>query len=271
MDFRFQILGSSSAGNCALLCTPECKILIDAGFSARRIGQMLALIGERLEDIDAVFLTHEHGDHTAGLRGLLRQKNIEFFANRDTAFALQQKLGARDGPWKLFETGATFRYRDLSVTPFSVPHDAHDPVGYVFEHGDGTLFAPHRSVAWVTDLGHLPRLVAEKVRHADVLVLEANYDIELLEMDSKRPWSTKQRIRGRHGHLSNEAAFTFLSETTDTRWRQVYLAHLSRDCNSLECIERTFAPLLQNGKNLRIDVVDPQNGAMPALTVSSLV
>lgn len=231
---------------------------------------MLEKSGERIEEIDAVFLTHEHSDHTAGLRGLIRQPKVEFFANRDTAFAAQSKLGDRKGRWKLFETGQVFRYRDLTVTPFSVPHDAHDPVGFVFEHGDGSLFSPHRSVAWVTDLGHLPRLVGEKVRSADILVLEANHDCDLLESDEKRPWSVKQRIRGRHGHLSNQAAFDFLAEADRPRWRHIYLAHLSRDCNSLECVERTFAPLRNGGKNFHIDVVDPQNGAMPALSFSSL-
>ncbi len=269
MEFRFQILGSSSSGNCALLCTPECKVLIDAGFSAREIGKRLQESGERLEDIDAVFLTHEHSDHTAGLRGLLRHKKVEFFANRDTAFAAQSRLGERKGRWKLFETGSAFRYRDLTVTPFSVPHDAHDPVGYVFEHGHDDLFSPRRSVAWVTDLGHLPRLVSEKVHSADVLVIEANHDVEMLEM-SPRPWSLKQRIRGRHGHLSNDAAFDFLAGAEQPRWQRIYLAHLSRECNSLECVERTFAPLRQGGKNFHIDVVDPQNGVMPALAFSSL-
>lgn len=270
MEMRFQILGSSSAGNCALLTTADCKILIDAGFSARKIAQKLDSVGESLDSIDAVFLTHEHGDHSAGVRGMAKRRNIQVFANRDTAQAVQSKLNGSRPAWQIFETDSVFDYRGLRVTPFSVPHDAYDPVGFVFECGDGSLFAPHRSVAWLTDLGHLPRLAREKVRHADVLVLEANHDSELLENDSKRPWSVKQRIRGRHGHLSNKAAFELLVEEAHTGWKHVYLAHLSRDCNSTELVERTFAPLRESGKRYRVDVVDPHNGTCPALDLIGL-
>lgn len=271
MVMRFQILGSSSSGNCALLTTAGCKILIDAGFSARKIKLMLESVGESLDSIDAVFLTHEHGDHTAGIRGLAKRAHISVFANRDTAFAVQQRFKDSKPQWKLFETGSSFAYRDLQVTPFSVPHDAHDPVGFVFESGDGSLFSPRRSVAWLTDLGHLPKLAREKVRNVDLLVLEANYDSELLENDEKRPWSVKQRIRGRHGHLSNSAALELLTEEESPRWRQVFLAHLSRDCNSLDIVKRTFEPLRQSGKKFSINVVDPNNGTCPAVDLFALV
>jgi len=270
MEMRFQILGSSSSGNCALLTTANSKILIDAGFSARRIGKLLESVGESLDAIDAVFLTHEHSDHASGIRGLARHQHIEVFANRDTASSVQSKLNGSRPQWKLFETGNAFAYRDLQVTPFSVPHDAHDPVGFVFEVGDGTLFAPHRRIAWLTDLGHLPQLAREKVRQADLLVLEANHDHDLLDNDTKRPWSVKQRIRGRHGHLSNKAAFELLAGEERPGWKQVFLAHLSRDCNSAECVERTFAPLQQAGKRFRIEVIEPVNGMGSAVDLIGL-
>ncbi|MEM9227551.1 MAG: MBL fold metallo-hydrolase, partial [Verrucomicrobiota bacterium] len=201
MSVQFRILGSSSSGNAALLSSPETKILIDAGFSAKRLDAMLQACGESLSKIDAIFVTHEHCDHIAGLKGLRRYPGIKVFANRDTARAIQPRLSHRPD-WQLLETGRSFRYADLEVTAFSVPHDACDPVGYVFAHGDGSLFAPYRSVAWATDLGYVPANVQEKIRQADLLVLEANHDSEMLEKDTVRPWSLKQRIRGRHGHLS---------------------------------------------------------------------
>ncbi|GHC09402.1 MBL fold metallo-hydrolase [Cerasicoccus arenae] len=217
---------------------------------------MLATIGESLESIDAVFITHEHGDHTAGLKALSRLPHIKVFANQDTARAAQAKLD-RKVNWGLFETGRSFQFADLKVFPFAIPHDAHDPVGYVFEGGDGSLFSPFRKVAWLTDLGYAPQLVREKVRECDLLVLEANYDLELLEQCEKRPWSTKQRIRGRHGHLSNDAAFELLAEAVSPRWRHICLAHLSRDCNDPELVHRQFEPLRNGNHNLRIDVFDP--------------
>ncbi|WP_269540219.1 MBL fold metallo-hydrolase [Cerasicoccus fimbriatus] len=255
---RFRILGSSSSGNAALLITPQSKVLIDAGFSGRRLREKLAGIGESLESIDAVFITHEHGDHTAGLKALTRLPHLKFFANRDTARAAQAKLD-RKVNWGLFETGVGFQFNDLKVHPFAIPHDAHDPVGYVFECGDGSLFSPFRKLAWLTDLGYAPQLVKEHIRDCDMLVLEANYDLELLERCEKRPWSTKQRIRGRHGHLSNEAAFELLAEAANPRWRHICLAHLSKDCNCPNLVHRHFEPLRNGNHNLRIDVFDPSS------------
>lgn len=269
MGLRFKILGSSSSGNCALLCTDACKVLIDAGFSGRKISQMLAENGESIDEIDAVFLTHEHGDHTAGLSGLSRKSRIEFFANRDTAQAAQSKL-KRPIAWKIFENGRSFRFKDIEVSPFSIPHDAYDPVGFVISAGDGSLFSPHRSLAWVTDLGYVPNLVRERIRDVDVLVVEANYDVKMLEADEKRPWSVKQRISGRHGHLSNDATFELLAEADKPRWQQVYLAHLSRDCNCMETVKRKFESLRTGSRKFKLDVVDPLNGGPAAFDFSSI-
>lgn len=261
---RLQILGSSSSGNCALLCTETTRVLVDAGFSGRRIGQLLEQAGHSIKEIDAVFLTHEHGDHSAGLNGLSRFGHLQIFANRDTAEAVQRGLKRRL-QWKVFTTGSSFTFRDLEVATFSLPHDAYDPVGYVFSTGGDDLFNPRRQVAWCTDLGHLPGHVAERVREADVLILEANHDIDLLDNDSARPWAVKQRIKGRHGHLSNAAAAEFLANTRAARWQRVYLVHLSRDCNSVEAVAKALP--WQNGTHppFKIDIVDPGNGMLPPL------
>jgi len=119
-------------------------------------GQLLAAVGESLECIDAVFLTHEHGDHTAGISGLSRHPHIKIFANHATARAVQ--AGLKHHPdWQCFETGARFRFRDLEIESFAVPHDAHDPVAFLFTHGSDDLFTPAGRLAWLTDLGHLRR------------------------------------------------------------------------------------------------------------------
>lgn len=141
MAMRFSILGSGSAGNSALLRTDNTRVLVDAGFSAKRLAGMLADLGEKLEQVDAILLTHEHSDHAAGLTGLARFPQIKVFANRATATALQAGLKHRID-WQLFETGGTFRFRDLEVSSFAVPHDAQDPVGFLIAHGEDDLLAP---------------------------------------------------------------------------------------------------------------------------------
>ena len=252
----FQILGSSSSGNCALLRTGNSKVLIDAGFSGKRICGMLESAGESIDSIDAVFLTHEHSDHSQGIRGLSKRQDLPVYANRDTADAVQAKLSKRAN-WQIFQTGTHFHFRDLEVRSFSLPHDAYDPVGFSFHWGEpDDLFSPPQSLAWVTDLGYMPEHVREHIRTVETLVIEANYDEDLLDRDEKRPWSTKQRIRGRHGHLSNDAAYEVLCGLSGrSKVREVYLAHLSRDCNSVERVRDKFAQLADS--DFAINIIDP--------------
>lgn len=243
MAMRFCILGSGSAGNCALLQTENTRILVDAGFSARRLGELLATVGETLSRIDAVFVTHEHGDHTAGIEGLKKFPHLRFFANSATARAVQANLTHRPD-WQLFETGARFRFGDVEVESFAVPHDAADPVGFLFHTGHADdLFSPRRSLAWLTDLGHAPQHVHERIRDADVIAIESNHCPRMLQADSRRPWSTKQRISGRHGHLSNDGVRELLEAVASPRWRHIFLTHLSRDCNSLDAVEQALTPV----------------------------
>lgn len=243
MAMRFCILGSGSSGNAALLTTEDTRILVDAGFSVRKLASLLAAVGESLERIDAVFLTHEHGDHSGGVEGLKKYPHIRLFANAATAAAIQTGLDHRPD-WQLFETGRSFRFRDLEVRSFAVPHDAQEPVGYRFTTGhDGDLFAPRRALTFLTDLGHAPQHIREHIRDCSVLVVEANHCPDLLKNDPKRPWALKQRISGRHGHLSNEATRALLAEVACPAWRRIYLTHLSRDCNSRAAVETAFAPL----------------------------
>lgn len=259
MAIRFKILGSSSSGNCALLITENCRVLIDAGFSGKRIGEMLEEAGEAIEKLDAVFITHEHSDHVAGMRGLAKYSHLQVFANRATAQAVQSPLKRRLN-WQLFESGQNFRFRDLEVETFAVPHDAYDPVGYVFTHGEDDLFSPRRKVAWVTDLGYVPQLVRERVRDVDVMVVESNHCSKLLQQ-SDRPWSLKQRIAGRHGHLSNDAAKELICSIEQPRWNHVYLAHLSGECNSREAVEETFSFARAGSVPYSLTVVESSGGA----------
>ncbi|MBD5778089.1 MBL fold metallo-hydrolase [Pelagicoccus sp. NFK12] len=240
---QFSILGSSSSGNAGLLLTENCKVLIDAGFSCKRLCGMLEERGVKPEEIDAIFVTHEHSDHTAGISTFAKRFGPKVFANPLTAKALQPKLKNKPN-WALFQTGAQFEFRDLTVESFSIPHDAHDPVGFTFTSGRGDdLFSPIKRMAWVTDLGFAPRNIAQRIQDVDTLVVESNYDDQMLQDDTRRPWALKQRISGRHGHLSNSAAKDLLSSIERPRWNRVYLAHLSSDCNSSAAVDTTFAEL----------------------------
>jgi phosphoribosyl 1,2-cyclic phosphodiesterase len=217
------ILGSGSAGNCAYVETPETRVLVDAGFSARQIRQRLASIGRTPENLTGILVTHEHSDHVQGLAVLAEKLRIPIYCNRPTqdAMALPSQSNLE---WRLFTTGDTFEIGDVLVETFTIPHDAQDPVGFL-------LRTNSVNIGFLTDLGHVTRLIVERVRAANVLVLEANHDVKMLQDCVHRPWSLKQRILGRHGHLSNEAAADTAEQIMSADLRHLYLGHLSRECN----------------------------------------
>lgn len=256
MAMHFCILGSGSSGNAALLVTENTRVLVDAGFSARRLSALLASVGESLDRIDAVFLTHEHGDHASGIDGLKKFPHLRIFANAATAGAIQTGLDFKPD-WQIFETGTSFRFRDLEIRSFAVPHDAQEPVGFRFTTGhDDDLFTPRRTLTYLTDLGHAPMHIREHIRGCNALVVEANHCPELLKADTRRPWSTKQRISGRHGHLSNEATCALLAEVACPQWRRIFLTHISRDCNSRAAVETAFAPLRSSMTQCEFSIVE---------------
>ncbi len=226
MPVHLTILGSGSSGNCAYLETDDTRILIDAGFSLRQIRERLATIGRTPENLTGILVTHEHSDHVQGLPRLTARHQIPVYCNRPTreAFEFQSKtkLNART-----FATGDSFEIGSMGVESFSIPHDAQDPVGFLVRVS-GVNFG------FLTDLGHATKLVLERVRCANVLVLESNHDIKMLQECPHRPWSLKQRILGRHGHLSNAAAADAAQEIMSAELRHLYLGHLSRECNHPE-------------------------------------
>ena len=225
--FFLTILGSGSAGNCALVETPKTRLLIDGGLSCLQIKQRLAGCGINPLEIDGILLTHEHGDHAGGLDVWCRQFQTPIYCNALTAEALRRQSPENAKDWRIFMTGNDFTVGDVSVQTFSVPHDAMDPVGFVLHHGTSAL-------GFLTDLGFATKLACERVRQAHTLVIEANHDEQLLQNDTRRPWSTKQRIMSRHGHLSNAAAANVVGGMLGGNIRRTILGHLSRDCNSAD-------------------------------------
>lgn len=237
MPVTVTILGSGSSGNCTYLETGDTRILVDAGFSGRQIRQKLAGIGRTPETLTGILVTHEHSDHVNGLAALGGKTGIPVYANRLTRDAVQHSLEANLN-WRIFETGTSFDIGDVGIDAFSIPHDAQDPVGFLLRTNAG-------NVGFLTDLGHVTRLVIERVRPSHVLVLESNHDVKLLQDDVRRPWSLKQRILSRHGHLSNEAAADAARDILHADLRHLYLGHLSRDCNRPELAFETMTRRLQ--------------------------
>jgi phosphoribosyl 1,2-cyclic phosphodiesterase len=223
---RLTILGSGSSGNCAYVETDETRILVDAGFSGRQIRQRLAGISRAPENLTGILITHEHSDHVQGLALLALKLRVPIYCNRPTGEALQSQFQAKLD-LRLFSTGATFEMGDVVVETFTVPHDAQDPVGFLLHTSAG-------KIGFLTDLGHATRLVVERVRSANVLLLETNHDVKMLQECPHRPWSLKQRILSRHGHLSNEAAAEAAEQFMSAELRHLFLGHLSGECNKPE-------------------------------------
>ena len=238
------MLGSGSAGNSALVATDHCKILIDGGLSARRLVLRLEECGVTPEQLDGVLLTHEHGDHVCGLNVLCRKFDVPIYCNALTAESLRCDPALdRHRNWRIFRTGSEFSICDITVETFPVPHDAVDPVGFMFHAGSGSL-------GFVTDLGYVTKMIVERLRGAGTIVIETNHDEKLLQNDTHRPWPVKQRIQSRHGHLSNTAAASVIEELLPARVNRVVLGHLSRDCNTPALALGTVqAVLARNGRS----------------------
>lgn len=253
MSIELDVLGSSSQGNCYLIQTEISKILIDAGFSGKRIIELLAKKNLSVDDINGIFVTHEHNDHSAGIRGLSKFENIQLFANRLTADAINKRI-SKQVHWNIINIGEYLQFRDLAVVSFSLPHDAVDPVGYMVTK----KYHDHRSTICIaTDLGYVPYGLSKYTDDANLLILESNHDLQMLENDLKRPTYIKNRIRGKYGHLSNDSAASFLVNHSTNNWKTVLLAHLSHDCNSIPAIRSMLSkyPLPQT---FTIEIVDPE-------------
>jgi phosphoribosyl 1,2-cyclic phosphodiesterase len=221
---RFSVLGSGSSGNAALMVSDTTSVLIDNGFSLKKLRQRFAEIGARLEDLDAVFVTHEHGDHASGLGVLGRAVDVPFYMTAGTRAHLPPKVGIIPRI-ELFEAGDRIQIGDLVLTSFSISHDAADPVSYVIDNHEARL-------GIATDIGHCSQLVRLRLAHCHALILESNYCPEKLRLESRYPVQVQQRIRGRRGHMSNQDMSSLLSGLLHDGLRTVVLYHISENSNT---------------------------------------
>ncbi len=232
---RVCLLASGSRGNSALIEADGCRLLIDAGLSGKETVRRLATIGLTGEDLHGILVTHEHHDHVGGIGPLARRFNLPVHIDRKTHAALP-KLG-EIADLKHFIAGENFSFRNLSISSFSTTHDAVNPVGF-------TILSSEGKIGFATDLGMPTRLVAERLKDCRVLVLEANHDEQMLQ-NGPYPWSLKQRIRSRHGHLSNSEARLLLEEICWPGLDVVFFAHLSEENNCPDLAGQFFRQTLE--------------------------
>ncbi len=235
---KVSVLGSGSGGNATVISCGSGVYLIDVGLSAKQIILRLEHMGIDPDSLTGIFLTHEHSDHARGLDVFMRKRDIPVYVNALTKEALEYGMKS-EIRWRVFQTGQAFDVGALEVTAFAIPHDAAEPVGFVLESSTARF-------GLVTDVGYITQSMRVHLKGADALFVEANYDEELLEADTKRPWATKQRIASRHGHLSNTQAGELIADIGCAKLRCVLLGHLSSDCNHAEIATKTIAPLISS-------------------------
>lgn len=229
VSVTISVLASGSRGNSTVLATSQTRVLVDCGLSCRETCRRLAIEGIAPEALSAILITHEHSDHVAGVHVMARKFRLPVFMTGATHAAWQRQYKDSAGKrvhaerLEIFEPGKGFSVGDIEVMPFTIPHDAADPVGFRFA-GEGVR------VAIATDLGFLPSNVRDQLRGCDGLVLESNHDLEMLRT-GPYPWAVKQRVLSRVGHLSNDALAEFLTTDYDGSAAFLVLAHLSQQNN----------------------------------------
>jgi phosphoribosyl 1,2-cyclic phosphodiesterase len=242
------VLASGSRGNCAVVESSTTRLLVDAGISCRETFKRMRAAGDDPHSLSAILITHEHSDHVYGLMVLAKKLKIPVFMTEAThhawSRAVRDATGERPELAKpeVFSAGRRFQIGDIEITPFTIPHDAVDPVGFTFR-------VEGLKIAIATDLGYMPASVRDHLRACDVLVLESNHDLEMLRV-GPYPWSVKQRVMSRVGHLSNDALADFFMNDYDGNAAYVILAHISEQNNHPEVARRVAEKALENRRTL---------------------
>lgn len=238
------ILASGSTGNAALIQMGGANILVDAGISARRIKLGLDAVGVAVENLDAVLVTHEHRDHVAGLPTLSRKYRLPVYARPAAWESLDRELPQPVADQSRCLLGNSLDIGEVKIEPFSLSHDAVDPVGF-------SLYCGDKKCSLATDLGFVTDGVKKALALADVVILESNHDVDMLKQGGY-PWFLKQRILGSRGHLANTDAGWTLARLPRKDHCHAFLAHISQENNRPDLAERTVADILgQDGRQAK--------------------
>lgn len=227
---RMMPIASGSSGNCIYLGTEDTHVLFDAGISRKRIEEGLNTAGLSLKDIDAIFITHEHIDHTKGLGVISRKDGIPIYSTSGTIEGIEQisSLGnIPDGIFNKINADEDISIGDVTVHPFRISHDANEPVAYTFTQkcADGI-----KKASVVTDLGYFDDYVVDNLTESDIMLVEANHDINMLQV-GPYPFYLKKRILGNKGHLSNDTSGQLVNSLLHDKLKKIYLGHLSKENN----------------------------------------
>ncbi len=233
---NFCNLFSGSTGNCTYLSYQNTKLLIDAGVSCTKITKSLNELHTNLDEIDAILVTHEHSDHIRGLATIAKKFHIPIYTSSKTWKAMES-LKIPETCKMYFIPNESFSFGDFEIFPFSIPHDAADPVGF-------SILADHKKITIATDIGHLTKGIIHQMEQSDILLLESNYDTDTLKCGSY-PYFLKERILGENGHLSNEMAGKAVSYLCQKGVQHVILGHLSKENNFPELAYQTVLNELQ--------------------------
>lgn len=225
-DLRFATLGSGSRGNASLVQAGDATIMIDCGFSTKEICRRLEQVDSTPEQIDAVLVTHEHGDHSSGVARLCRRYGIPVWASCGTARGFQDE----QVELRTINLHETFTIGDISIQPVTVPHDAKEPCQFIFSYRQHCL-------GILTDVGEITPHIVDAYGQCDVLVLEFNHDIDML-WNGDYAWPLKKRVAGRLGHLNNNQSGDLLKSLLPGSLRFVMAAHLSESNNTREIVEQ---------------------------------
>lgn len=235
---RVSVLGSGSSGNATLVWAGNTRVLVDAGFSGRDLARRLGAVEVNADEVDAIVITHDHGDHTRGMGVFARRHGTPLYMTEPTRQACAKLLRGGETV-RTYRPGRVFNVGDVRVEPFITVHDAADPVGVaVVDECTGLRLGV------ATDLGRPTSQIRHALSGCDLLILEANHD-EVLLHASPYPVSVKRRIASSHGHLSNEAAARFVVELLHPRLAGVILAHLSNECNRPELARKVVGQALR--------------------------
>lgn len=236
-DMKVSILASGSTGNVTYIETPEHKVLVDAGLSGKKIANLMASIDRDINEVDSLFISHEHTDHCHSAGILARKYGMDVYANQGTWDAMAHKIG--NVPAELchvFDPNTTLGLGDLDVESFSVSHDAAEPQFYELHHAG-------KSFVIITDTGYVSEHVEGVIKDADGYLFECNHDLEMLRI-GRYPWPLKQRIIGDEGHLSNEDGANALMDVIGRHTKRIYLGHRSQDNNLKSLAHLTVASMM---------------------------